>query len=373
MNTHRDAVLHRQTRLAEALDEYGIDALVVNAGPTLTYLTGLHFHLSERPVVGVFRSDGAPHLVLPSLEMGKIRKVGFEVATFDYGEDPGTWQGVFNKAFSDAGVRRGRLGIEPGSLRVLELRHIEEAAAEAELRNAQSCIASLRVIKDAAEIAAMREAVHMAETAVEATLDRVKPGMTEKEIAAELVLQLIRSGSSAELPFEPIVATGPNSADPHAVPSGRRLAHREVLLIDWGANNGGYFSDLTRVFSFGEPAEEAVGIAEVTAEANAAGRAAARPGATAGSIDRAAREVIEKRGYGKYFLHRTGHGLGIEVHEEPYIRSDNEQVLEPGMTFTIEPGIYLANNVGVRIEDDMLITESGAESLSTIDRGLVIL
>lgn len=373
MSSLSDAIASRQDRLAESLGAFGFDALVVNAGPTLTYLTGLHFHVSERPVVAVFTPEGEPHLILPSLEMGKASRAPFDLSTFDYGEDPTSWQKAFNTAFKSAGVGAGNVGVEPGSLRFLELQYIRVAASEANLESAQECIASLRKIKDAEEVALMREAVLMAESAVEATLQAIKPGMNEKDIASELVLQLIRNGSSSELPFEPIVAAGPNSADPHAVPSSRRLAHGEVLLIDWGANNEGYYSDLTRVYSFGEPSEESLRIAEITAEANAAARAVAGPGVSAGDVDRAAREVITKSGYGKYFTHRTGHGLGIEVHEEPYIRGDNEELLEPGMTFTIEPGIYLAGNVGVRVEDDMLVTDSGSESLSTIERSLTIL
>ena len=131
--------------------------------------------------------------------------------------------------------------------------------------------------------------------------------------------------------------------------------------------------DLTRVFNYGPPSEEIARIAEVCEEANAAARAAALPGIPAGDVDRAARSVIEQAGYGEYFTHRTGHGLGLEGHEEPYIRGDNEQILEPGMTFTIEPGIYLQGLGGVRIEDDMVITEDGAESLSMLPRNLVVL
>lgn len=373
MTTQQAAVRSRQKRLEEALEQYGFSAVAINAGPTLTYLTGLHFHLSERPVVGVFRPGKPVCLALPELEMVKVANPGFELQPFPYGENPAAWHRAFDDAFQAAGATTGRIGIEPRALRVLELRFIEGAAPDADLDSAEECVASLRVQKDDAEIAMMREAVRMAEAAVQATVHAVGPGATEREIASELVVNLLRNGSASELPFEPIVAAGPNSANPHAVPTDRKLNAGEILLIDWGANNGGYFSDLTRVFSYGEPSEESTRIAAITAEANAAGRAAARPGATAGSVDRATREVIEKSGYGEFFIHRTGHGLGMEIHEEPYIRGDNEQVLEPGMTFTIEPGIYLIDNVGTRVEDDMVITESGAESLSSIERGLVIL
>ncbi len=366
------AIAERQSRLLETLDEFGLDAVAVNAGPSLVYLTGLHFHLSERPVLGVFSAAGA-HLVLPELESGKAAKAGFDLATFPYNEDPSSWQLAFDKALKAAGATSGKIGVEPTSLRFLELRFIEAATPKAEITSAADCLAELRVRKDAHEIAMMRDAVRMAEEAVEATVNNIRPGATEKEISSELVVQLLRAGSSPTLPFDPIVAAGPNSADPHAVPTTRKLRENEILLIDWGASNDGYFSDLTRLYAFGEPDEQSLQIAEIVAEANAAGRSAAEPGATAASIDRAAREVIEKSGFGKKFTHRTGHGLGLEVHEEPYIRADSDRVLEAGMTFTIEPGIYLAGTAGARIEDDMVITEDGAESLSSISRDLVIL
>jgi Xaa-Pro dipeptidase len=169
------------------------------------------------------------------------------------------------------------------------------------------------------------------------------------------------------------VAAGPNSANPHAVPGERRLAFGDLLILDWGASVDGYFSDLTRTFSIGQPEEEFARIAQVVLEANTAARAYSAPGVQAGQIDRAAREVIEKAGYGGYFLHRTGHGLGLEGHEEPFIRTDNPAALAPGMTFTIEPGIYLPGRGGVRIEDNLVITEDGAESLSDLPRELAVL
>jgi Xaa-Pro dipeptidase len=226
--------------------------------------------------------------------------------------------------------------------------------------------------KDRSELAAMRQAVHIAQRALQATLPLIKIGMNEKELASELTMQLLRGGAESNLPFTPIVCAGPNSANPHAVPGERLLQSGDLLIIDWGASYEGYFSDLTRTFAVGEVASEHARIAQAVLEANEAGRNTAAPGVPAGLVDKAAREVIEKAGYGPYFIHRTGHGLGMEEHEEPYIRSDNPQLLSPGMTFTIEPGIYLPERGGVRIEDDVVITESGSESLSNLPRELMV-
>jgi Xaa-Pro dipeptidase len=204
-----------------------------------------------------------------------------------------------------------------------------------------------------------------------ATLPLIQIGMTERQLAAELSLQLLRHGSDPELAFSPIVASGPNSANPHAFPTDRRLSPGDVLIIDWGASVGGYISDLTRTFSLGEPDPELVTIAQVVAEANTAARALAAPGVTTGQVDHAARSIIDGAGFGEYFIHRTGHGIGLDGHEEPYIRSGNLLPLTPGMTFTIEPGIYLPGRGGVRIEDDMVITADSCESLSDLPRELI--
>jgi Xaa-Pro dipeptidase len=234
-------------------------------------------------------------------------------------------------------------------------------------------LAALRMKKDESEVRAMRQAVEIAQQALKAALASARAGMTERELAAELTLQLLRNGSDPEMPFSPIVAAGPNGANPHATPSDRPLTDGDLLIIDWGASSGGYFSDLTRTFRVGQVQEELSHIVEICIQANAAGRAAARPGARAADVDYAARRVIEEAGYGPYFTHRTGHGLGMEGHEEPYIYAENSQVLEAGMTFTVEPGIYLPGKGGVRVEDNLVITADGSESLSNLDRSLVAL
>lgn len=363
----------RHFRLKEALQAAGIDALALNAGFSLYYLTGLNFHLSERPVVMIFSPPDLPVLTLPQFEAGKVEDLPFPILAFSYEEDPSTWEGVFTQAARAARLNGKKIGIEPRRLRVLELRLLEATAPNAQFVSAEEQIASLRMHKDAAEITAMRNAARIAQQALHATLPLIRRGMTERQLAAELTLQLLRHGSDAEMPFSPIVASGPNSANPHAVPSNRQLAEGDLLILDWGANSQGYFSDLTRTFSIGEAEPEFQRIASIVAGANLAAREAARPGMTTAQVDKAARDVIEQAGYGKFFLHRTGHGLGLEGHEEPYIRAGNPMVLKPGMTFTIEPGIYISGRGGVRIEDDFLITEKGGESLSDFPRDLAVI
>lgn len=358
--------------LRRAIVDSGFDAVVLNPSPSLVYVSDLHFHLSERPVILCIPESGTPSIVLPELEAAKATRAPFEIEAFTYSEDPQSWQRAFDAAL-------GRLpdgasvGIEPRAHRVLELRYLEAALPGSSFGSADQIMAQLRMTKDPAEIDAMQEAVGMAERSIRDTLPSIRPGVTEKQINNLLVQHLLKHGSDGELPFQPIVAFGPNSADPHAVSSDYKASEGDLILIDWGAGNGGYFSDLTRTFALGEPDDELRGIYEVVREANEAGRNAAGPGVRAGDVDRAAREVIRKAGFGEFFVHRTGHGLGLEVHEDPYIRSDNDQPLEPGMTFTVEPGIYLTGKGGVRIEDDVVVTEDGARSLSAFPRELRIL
>ena len=361
----------RQARLTSLLNQEGLEALVLNPGPTLTYLTGLNFHLSERPVVLILVPPHEPILILPELELLKVNNLPFTVRVYTYNEDPSTWPGVFRQAIQAAKIGRGKVGVESGRLRFLELSLLQAASEETRYEAADVTLARLRMQKDLYEIEQMRAAVTIAQKALQATLSNVKAGMSEREIAAELTSQIYRHGSDAELPFSPIVSAGPNGANPHAMPTNRLLIPGDLLVVDWGASSNSYFSDLTRTFAVGEPEPEYARIVEVVREANTAARDTARPGITAEHVDLAARKVIEAAGYGEFFTHRTGHGLGMETHEPPYIRSGNSLILEPGMTFTIEPGIYLPGKNGTRIEDDMVITENGAESMSDLPRQLL--
>ena len=355
-------------RLNASLQNSDLDAVILNPGPTLTHLTGLRFHLMERPVVLMFAKDQEPAIVLPELELQKVASLPYKLQIFAYPENPAEWGIFFRKAAQSLDLDGKRIGVEPRQLRLLEFRYVQAGAPEAEYPDASNVLSSLRLRKDQTEIEAMRHAVETAQDALEATLPLIKVGMTEKELSAELVVQLLRHGSEPELPFAPIVSGGPNSANPHASPSDRRLQAGDLLVVDWGAAYEGYISDLTRTFAVGEVEEEYRKIHKIVQEANAAGRAAAMPGVPCANVDKAAREVIEKSGYGVYFTHRTGHGIGMEGHEEPYMRGDNMQILKPGMAFTVEPGIYLPNRNGVRIEDNVVITEAGAEVLSDMPR-----
>jgi Xaa-Pro dipeptidase len=362
--------LTRLEKLYTALAQSGLDAVVINPGPTLTYLTGLKFHLMERPVVLLVAQGKDPVIVLPELESLKANLFPYKVNAFTYGENPSEWDAVFRKAVQSLRLDGKKIGVEPRQLRLLEYRHVRAGAPEADFPDASDALASLRLRKDESEVEAMRRAVKVAQDALEATVPAIKIGMTEKEIASELIHQMLKHGSESEFPFPPIVSAGPNSANPHASPSDRKLQRGDLLVVDWGATVDGYISDLTRTFAVGEVEPEFKKMAEIVLKANEAGRAAGRPGVPCANVDKAARAVIEQAGYGKYFTHRTGHGIGMEGHEEPYMRGDNMQMLEPGMAYTVEPGIYWPERGGVRIEDNVVATREGVDVLSNMPREL---
>ena len=359
----------RLEKLAKIIEENGCQGMALNAGPSLSYFTGLHFHLMERPVVFLFVPGHKSILILPRLEAAKVDKSGW-LEPFFYDENPQGWPKVFSDALTQLGAVLGKFGIEPLQLRYLEY-NLLQSAGELGLVDGSGFIAAVRSRKDAGELELMQQAVNIAEDSLRAVLPLIRLGMNEKELASELVLQLFRHGSDPDLPFSPIIAAGPNGANPHAQPSERKLQEGDLLVVDWGARYQGYVSDLTRTFGVGDVDEEGVRIHEIVQQANRAGRAAGKENVACRDVDRAAREVIEEAGYGRYFTHRTGHGIGMQCHEEPYMHADNEQLLRVGMAYTVEPGIYLPGINGVRIEDDVYISEDGAVSLSSLPRSLI--
>jgi Xaa-Pro dipeptidase len=360
----------RLENLQKKLADAKLDALVLNPGASLFYLTGFHFHLMERPTVLIIPASGTPSLVLPALETLKVEQMPIRVEAIPYGDNPNHWLQAFEKAATFLGSGKKVFGIEPTCLRALEMGYLQQAFKGSEFRDASEQLSQSRACKDAGEILHIRKAVQIAEAALECTLPIVRAGVSEREISTELTLQLIRAGSDLTLAFQPIVSGGPNAANPHAEPSDRKLQTGDLLVIDWGAVYQGYVSDLTRTFAVGKMDPEYMKIVEITARANEAGRKVSRAGIPAGEIDRAARKVIVEAGYGDYFTHRTGHGIGLEGHEPPYIYGENQLILQSGMVFTVEPGIYLPGRNGARIEDNVLITTEGAETLSSLPREL---
>jgi Xaa-Pro aminopeptidase len=257
-----------------------------------------------------------------------------------------------------------------GAMRADFLLHLQEAATPEETQPAGPLLAPLRQCKSAEEIEALIQAAAQADRAMQAAIDSCRPGITETEIAwaAE---EAFRLDGAEEVCFT-LVASGPNGAFPHHHSSNRVLQDGDAIVIDIGASLAGYKSDITRMVFLGEPPAEFLNAYQAVMEANERARAAIRPGISAQEIDRVARDTLEAAGYAEYFVHRTGHGLGLEVHEPPWIMAGNEHILEEGMTFSVEPGVYIPGRFGVRVEDIVVVTESGARTLTGFDHQLVI-
>lgn len=361
----------RLHKLQELLRQQKYDFAAIQPGPNLLYLTGIHSHLSERPLVLLIPASGEPAVVIPILESPKAEAAGIPAERiFGWGDGEG-FAGAFHRASHALGLAGKTVAVETLYMRVLELEMLQEAAPNLKTTHVDGLLNSLRLVKDEGELANMERAVAAAEAAMHALLPQIKVGQTEKYIAGLLSQELLNAGSEA-MPFGPIVSSGPNAASPHAVPTDRPIQAGELLIIDWGAVVADYPSDLTRTFAVGEVSAELRQLYETVAAANEAGKAASKPSATCSAVDEAARGVITAAGYGDYFIHRTGHGLGLEVHEAPSMMTGNQQKLVEGMVFTVEPGIYIPNLGGARVEDDVVITAAGYRSLSSFTRELLV-
>lgn len=361
----------RVDRLNAAIVRDGLGAVALMPGANLHYLAGLAMSTSERLTLAFFPHTGQPSMVLPLLETGRVEATAVvPLRLYPWTDEEGA-DAALARCLGDLGLDGVTLGVEYTAMRVQELRAIEAAAPGLRDVDATTLLAGLRMVKDAEELRLMREAVRIVEAGLHAAMAHIRPGITEIALA-DAWEQAIREAGAEGLSFAPCVAAGPNSANPHHNNSDRPLQAGDLVVMDGGAFYGGYCSDITRTFAVGEPSPEARAVYEAVLAANAAGRAASRPGASGAAIDAAARSVIEEAGYGEFFPHRTGHGLGLEIHEPPYIVAGNDAPLPLGATFTVEPGVYIAGVGGVRIEDDVVLTAEGAESLTSFPRELIV-
>ncbi|WP_051265043.1 M24 family metallopeptidase [Nakamurella lactea] len=351
----------RLGRLADQAGRIGADAILIAPGADMRYFVGHSVGSHERFSCLAVTPDGRARLLVPLLERPgwagtPVERLDLQISTWKDGEDP--YSAL--TALLPAGVTGLAVDDYLPAMHAIGMR---DALPGSRLALVGAAIGELRMRKDAAEVAAL--------AAVGAAIDRVqrrigewlRPGRTEHEVAADITEALVQEGHSGA-DFV-IVGSGPNGASPHHEASDRVIQQGDPVVIDIGGPSpAGYFSDCTRTYSVGAPADPEFGrVYEIVRTAQAAGVAAAVAGATCASADAAARTVIERAGYGEYFVTRTGHGIGLEVHEHPYLVAGNEQPLEPGMTFSVEPGIYLPGRFGVRIEDIVVVDEAGAPRL----------
>ncbi len=351
----------RIRRLQAAMEESNVDAALLSVGADLPYFTGYEAMATERLTVLVVRGDADPVLVIPELEAPRVEAGPFEVRPWAETEDP-----VALAAAVAGSPDRVAVGDRMWSVFLLGFL---KTWTGAEWLPASELTAPLRMRKDPAEVEALRAAAHAIDRVMERLPREVRfVGRTEREVAREAAELILDEGHQvAEFT---IIASGPNGASPHHEPGERVITEGDMVVCDLGGRIAGYFSDSTRTFVVGEPTDRQREVHAVVMAANAAGRKAVAPGIPSEEVDRAARRVIVDAGYGEFFIHRTGHGIGLEVHEPPYMVEGNTQPLEPGMTFSVEPGIYLPDEFGVRIEDIVVTTTDGSDTLNLSKRQL---
>jgi Xaa-Pro aminopeptidase len=379
----------RLARAQALLPEHDAAALLIGVGADLRWLTGYAALPLPRMTMLVVPASGAPSLIVPRLERAAAEVAPavagglLDVITWQETDDPFALVADRLRASGSRpeiqvgplGGAWGRLGslLVSDVMRAAFLLRLQEQMPDAAFGLASPLLAPLRAMKDAEEIELLRQAAHAADRVVEAICAGRLVGRTEADVAREVRDRLVDEGH--ELAAFAIVASGPSSASPHHDASPRVIEPGEPIVLDIGGSLGGYHSDTTRTLWVTgpddlRPTDEFARLFDTLHEAQATGRAAVRPGATAEEVDAAARGVIERAGFGEQFIHRTGHGIGLEVHEEPYIISGNTEPLAVGHAFSVEPGIYFDGRHGARIEDIVVCAADGAESLNETDRGL---
>jgi Xaa-Pro aminopeptidase len=358
----------RLARAAELARDAGLDAVIVTPGPDLQYLTGSRASTFERLTALVVPADGDPYVVVPRMELAALRasavgEAGIEVRDWVDGDDP------YALALRGLGVLR-RLAVAEAApaLHTVPL----ASTADARLELATPVLRRQRMVKDAAELDALREAGAAIDRVHARMAQWLRPGRTERQVAADIAAAIVEEGH-AVADFV-IVGSGPNGADPHHEVSDRVIGEGETVVVDIGGPTAlGYNSDSTRTYAIGEVGAGIRKAYDALQRAQQAAVDAVRPGASAQSVDAAARAVLADAGFADRFIHRTGHGIGLSVHEEPYIVAGNGIELQPGMAFSIEPGVYFPGEWGARIEDIVIVTDDGVERLNVRPHELAVL
>jgi Xaa-Pro aminopeptidase len=353
----------RMRRAAEAAADAGLDGVLVAPGPDLVWLTGYRPVETERLTVLVLRPGQDPVLVVPTLEAPDAAAAAPTLALRDWtdGKDPYEATGALLTGY-------GRYGVSDNTW-ALHLLGLQKRLPDTRYLALTETLPMLRGVKDAAEL----DRLAAAGAAADATYEEIRKvpfaGRRETDVAAD-VAALLRQFGHSQVDFT-IVASGPNGANPHHEAGDRVIERGDMVVLDFGGLKYGYGSDTSRTVHVGEPDDEERAVHDIVREAQEAGFRAVRPGAACQDVDRAARAVITEAGYGEYFIHRTGHGIGVTTHEPPYMIEGEELPLVPGMCFSVEPGIYLPGRFGVRIEDIVTVTADGGRRLNTTSRELV--
>jgi Xaa-Pro aminopeptidase len=358
-------VAGRAARLQARLPDAGVDALLVTRLPNVRYLTGF----SGSAATLLVRADGLCFITDGRYETQareQLASAGVEARI-----EIGLTQAAQQEFLVDAVAGTARLGLEAHGVTWAEQRALAASLRGVELVPTDGLAETLRRVKDRGEIDRIQAACAIADDALAEVLTTLPDGPTEADVAVALEHGMRRRGASA-MSFDPIVASGPNGAKPHARPSTRRVQPGELVVLDFGCIVDGYCSDMTRTVSVGDPGEEARDLWYLVAASQRAGRDAVRAGVACADVDQASRAVIEAAGLGEAFVHGTGHGVGLEIHEAPRVARRAPGTLEPGAVVTVEPGVYLPGVGGVRIEDTVVVTQDGAVALTEFPKSLLV-
>lgn len=355
--------------LSQRIKDEGIDAIIVGPSSDLEYLTGLHFHPDER-FIGLFvLSNGKSFYIIPELYYEEAReKLGSEARIYVWSDSEGFLSAIC-KARGEYEISTMTVGVNDG-IRAVDMLDMK-GCLYVDFKNGSSVLERMRLIKNKEERDFLRRASEIADRVVSEIIKYIRPGLLERDISQKIKELFIEFGGQG-LSFEPIVASGPNTSRPHYNKDDRRIEEKDIIILDFGCRYNGFCSDISRTAFVGEPTEEQRKIFDIVVKANTEAENIIKPGISAGQVDLAARTVIREAGYGDCFLNRTGHGIGMAVHEGPYIKEGNKQVLEDGMSFSIEPGIYIAGRFGMRVEDIVLVTNKGREVLNKASKDIII-
>lgn len=335
------------------------------------YLTHFKCDPHER-FLGLFLfPDRDPFMVCPELEVGQARASSFGREVIGYRDDQDPWA-IVGAALASRKTVSGKIYLEPSTLPYKKVLALKTLYNDAPLASIENLLATMRNIKDKDELAAMKKAGEMADYAVGLGIEAIKKGRTERAIIAEIEYELAKHGYS-EMAFDTMVLTGENSAAPHGYPGTRQIKEGDFVLFDLGVVIDGYCSDITRTVCYKYASDDQRKIYRTCLQANKAAIKAAQQGLRIGDLDGVARKIITDAGYGDYFTHRLGHGLGLGEHEEPSMSAANDGTLAAGMVFTVEPGIYVPEVGGVRIEDDVYLSEDGPVTLTHYPKELQII
>ncbi|WP_172252095.1 M24 family metallopeptidase [Saccharibacillus deserti] len=360
---------HRWTQLRTHMERQSLDGVLITDPKHVGYLTGFFSDPHERFLGLAVPKHDEPFLVVPALDL-EAAKAESSVPLIRTHSDTDDAYALLQGWI---GGISGAFGIEKDHLSVARFERLNAALHASTYADVGGVLSALRAAKTPEEIEKLRRAVHLIEAVLTEGIKHVRVGVTEIEIVAELEYQMKKLGAQGPS-FDTMVLTGDKTALPHGNPGSRRIAAGDMLMFDMGVYLDGYASDITRTFAVAErPSDESVKIYETVLAANLAAIALTRPGVTLASVDAAAREVIAEAGYGPYFMHRLGHGLGMDVHEYPSVHGANEELVTEGLCFTVEPGIYVAGECGVRIEDDVIVTADGVDVLTTFPKELTVI